>query len=250
MSRAALSLVATAALTIAALAACREDRTAATGPAIWQSPGQFQFFDDTRDTLATDLRFQNTIRAIDVRELSGVFGRDTLLLTLRFAGEVRPPQDLAPNSVIAIVDIDADRNAQTGGVAFADRFLGGHTELGVDYEITVPDTTGTAAGLYSVALNEYTILPVHVAGDSLTLRVPLTRLGTVDTDIDIAALVGTLERPTDVAPNDRHYTVSRPRALTRISQVRDGRRLTGSQSIPALAFTAFAPAPADLSTSG
>ena len=160
---------------------------------------------DTVDQASDD----TIVSAIDVRRVSGYTTADSLVLSLAIHGAIAAAGSGQPNSVAAIIELDIDQDPTTGIPAFLNPF-GTDPDLGVERLIIVPSVaSNTAAEVEDLVALSTSTYPVVYDGDSLTVRIPLTALTTIDAPIRLTAVVGTLQRPTDVVPNDGFLEIGR-----------------------------------------
>ncbi len=146
----------------------------------------------------------------DVISLTVTPGQDTVTISLGFAGLVSSSESGLPNAVIGLIDLDIDQDAQTGFVALADIYgpPGTQSGLGVEYYVYLfLDPQGNAFVVNSGTAAIAGLAPVTFGDSSLTLKIPLASLGYDDGNMNIAAVVGTVQAPTDVVPNVGHLTL-------------------------------------------
>ena len=164
--------------------------------------------DPTGDTFGT--------RAVqlDITSINATFSGSDITFFVFFASPVAAPSAGVPNSVIGFIDIDTDREVDTGDVPFInvsspgppialgqDFFVDLGSELfhpgSVDIFRTLPDTlVGTA--------------PIVFTSTSFSVTVPLTSLGNDDGSMNYGAIIGTFIEPTDRAPNGVTPATSQP----------------------------------------
>lgn len=174
--------------------------------------GRFDFADPAGDTVAS-AGSADTLPALDALEMGGSTDRDTLVLTLRFAEPVSSG-DQAPNSVVALLEVDADADTATGIPALTDPFPR-TAQMGVDYYIFIPGDSGSGAEVQNIATQSSTEYPASYGATSVTVRVPLEAIGAPQRTFRVVGLVGTPQRPTDLLPNTGSYTIVVPSAATR-----------------------------------
>ena len=101
-------------------------------------------------------------------------------LTVNFAGPISPPSAGAPNSVIALIDLDLDRNPTTGLPSWTEAYTGSPLNLGTDAYISLFDELvppGGFAGLYDNNDVLIASLPLSFGSNSFTVTLPLSAIG-------------------------------------------------------------------------
>lgn len=189
-----------AALALCALAACNDTTRAG------DSRITFTLNDPVGDTVAD--QGSGLYPALDAQRLSGYVTADSIIFSIVFTGPVAAPTAEQPNSALALIGIDADADSTTGIPAYTGPF-GGGSQVGDEYEITVPDPTGASAEVHDNVLGGDVLYPVTFDGDSMTLRLPISAISTFSTPLRMVAVVGTLERPTDILPNGGYLQIGR-----------------------------------------
>ena len=160
--------------------------------------GAFAVSDLRGDTLAPTP--VGLARAHDVIDTRGEFRRDTLVLTLTFAGPVGPASVGGPTAVAGVIEIDIDSNAATGGRASSNSF-GASANVGVDYSISLFNATATTVTIEAFPGGVPVAVPAAFSANSLVIRVPFNLIGNDDGSFAVVGLVGTADRPTDFFPN-------------------------------------------------
>lgn len=223
LSRSLLARVTVCAVAAVLLGACGDDPA---GP-VPDPDGTlaFSFSDPAGDTLPNTERDPN--RAIDLLSIAGRYKPDSLIVQLRFAATVRPPSTGAANSLVGLVEFDTDENARTGGESIVDLF-GGQSGLGPEYAAVFAGDGGNEVILINL-ISEAVVggIPATFTGDLVTLRIPLSQLGGDDGNFKFAAIFGTVDRPTDIAPNSGSYLARRPagvRSAAALTGLPDGER--------------------------
>ncbi|HTL34424.1 MAG TPA: Ig-like domain-containing protein [Kofleriaceae bacterium] len=136
--------------------------------------------------------------------------QDAVTITLQFAQPIAPSLAGAPSSVAGYIDIDIDQNAATGQFASTDRFRadGGSTGLGDEYMVALfqnPDGTLPVIDLANGTSGGY-VMPTFTA-TSVSFTIPLAMLGNDEGNLNLAAVVGSMQEPTDIIPNSQHLTL-------------------------------------------
>lgn len=167
----------------------------------------FPFTDPAGDTLSNP--GGSGARAIDLLEIRGSYKADSLIMTFRFAGPVQAASARAANSLAGWVEFDTDENTATGSPPATNQF-GGSAALGVDYVLDLFSADSTSVDLDRVSTGSSSRVSARFSGDSLVVQIPLSALGNDDGNFKLAMVIGTSERPTDIAPNAGVYTARRP----------------------------------------
>jgi len=183
---------------IAIFAACGDDQ--GTSP----RRGDFTFADPRGDTLPTSR--VDRPRAHDLVAITGRYVVDSVFITLRFAGPVGTAGSF--DAVKGLVDFDVDENAATGDRPVLNMF-GGSATIGVDFTIDLFTADGTSAPLFSDIGTGIARVPVRYAGDSVVIRLPLTRLNGDEGNFRFALVLGTQDRLSEIAPNAGHLSARR-----------------------------------------
>lgn len=158
----------------------------------------FSIVDATADTLTPGV--PGFPRAHDVIAMRGEFRRDSLIMTLTFAAAVQPASSGGASAIAGSLEIDIDNNAATGARPTADSF-GGTAALGVDYTISLFNSTATRVTIEAFPRGTPISVPVTFSGSTLTISIPFEALGSDDGNFAVVGLVGTIDRPTDLLPN-------------------------------------------------
>ena len=139
--------------------------------------------------------------------------RDASAITVRleFASNVISPASGDTTAMIGFVDFDTDQDSSTGIHNTIDAFRPagtGSTGLGTDFQLKLRRYDSDSSVTVSDAQGEETgrVKPVF-DGKRVTIRIPLAMLGNDDGELDAAAIVGDLRRPSDIVPNNGHLTV-------------------------------------------
>lgn len=125
------------------------------------------------------------------------------IVVLRFGAAVTPAMSGAASALAGWVEIDTDESTATGSTPASNGF-GASATMGVDYVLYLfeSDTTSTTLlRLDGLAIVDSARVPSRFQGDSVILQVPLAKLGGDDGRFTFVQVVGTPNRPTDIAPN-------------------------------------------------
>ena len=163
--------------------------------------------DPAGDTLSTSTTSNS--RAHDLLMLRGDFKRDSLILTMTFAGPVTSAAAGGATAVFGYVEIDIDENATTGTPSLRNGF-GAAATAGIDYIISLIGGTATTVRVVAPG-GVATAAAVAYSGNTLIMRIPMQALGSDDGRFAVVGAVGTLDRPTDVFANASVFAV-RPSA--------------------------------------
>lgn len=141
---------------------------------------------------------------IDITSLSADVVNANLVISVTFAGAISPSDSGQPNALVGFIDIDADQNGATGDITWTD-FLTGQNTTGMGNEFYV-DLFSYSSSDGSVDVVDDPMeqvvgrAPVGFTGNSVSVTIPLGLLGD-DGGTDVAAVLGPVESPTDIAPN-------------------------------------------------
>jgi hypothetical protein len=138
-------------------------------------------------------------KAADILSIRGDFKRDSMILTVTFAGPVSPSRDSLPTSITGFIEFDLDDNASTGFSPFSNSF-GGSAAIGVDHVLSF-SSAGTTMLVGPAAGAAPTSVPVAFTGNVIVVRIPMFAFGNDDGNFTMVGVIGTLDRPTDLFPN-------------------------------------------------
>lgn len=167
----------------------------------------FTLIDPAGDTLSTSST--SNPRAHDLLMLRGDFKRDSLILTMTFAGPVSSAAAGGATAVFGYIEIDIDENATSGTPPLSNGF-GASASAGIDYIVSLIGSSATTVRVVGPG-GVSTAVAVAYAGNTLVIRIPMQALGNDDGRFAVVGAVGTLDRPTDVFPNASLFSV-RPSA--------------------------------------
>lgn len=164
--------------------------------------------DGVADTLANAQGNANAPH--DILQLTTRYAPDWLIVVLRFARAVGSMGIQSPAGLQGVIDLDVDESVATGIPPFASAF-GGTSQQGSDYAIMLFEATADGVRLLKTSPFDTTMhrVPFALEGDSVIIRIPLAKLGGDDGNLTITTIVGTADRPTDLAPNSG-VIVARP----------------------------------------
>jgi hypothetical protein len=140
--------------------------------------------------------------AHDLHQLTTRYAPNWLILVMRFAKPLGGAGLQSPAGLQGVVELDVDENVSTGVPPLSGAF-GGSSQQGVDYGIVLFAADANSVPIHRVLGGDTTLhrVPLRIEGDSVIIRVPLAKIGGDDGNLTITSVVGTVDRPTDVAPN-------------------------------------------------
>lgn len=180
------------AVLVLVLAACGDS----VGPA--SQRGRFDYSDPAGDTVAY-AGSDTTWPALDAAEVSGSTGQDTLRLAIRFATPIASGSS-AHNSVVGLVEVDADADSATGIPALTGPFTS-TPAIGIEYYIYIPASSGSGVDVEDIVTGHITRYDAAYSGSTVTMRIPLAAFGSPAGAMRMVALLGTPQRATDIVPN-------------------------------------------------
>ena len=161
----------------------------------------FSRTDPANDTLGT---FDTTMPlAHDLLSLTSRFKRDSVIFTMTFSRPVSPAMGSLSTAMGGAIEIDIDDDMDTGEESLSN-FFGATANVGVDYAVSFFEASSTVAVLYDMTdpfSTQVYEVPATFAGTVVTARVPISMLGNDDGNYTVVGIVGTWDRPTDIAPN-------------------------------------------------
>lgn len=158
-----------------------------------------QATDPTEDTLGSGAM------QLDIASINVTYSAIDVNFAIRFANPIAAPSSGALNGLFGYIDLDTDQNEDTGETSFAaaygpssDLALGDGFFIDLGSEAThrgyvdiIDASTTSTTGLAQISY----------LGEPVSLVAPLAVLGNDDGLLNYAAIVGTSEEVTDVAPN-------------------------------------------------
>ena len=146
----------------------------------------------------------------DILDLSAYYDASHLHVTIAFAETISPCNEqclggLPVDALKGFLDLDLDRDATTGELAFSDLNSAADTGLGVEacaaFEFYDEEEGGLPILLWvGEDFVEVGRVPVDFATHSVSFSIPLAMLGH-EGPMNLAGVFGTTAGPTDVAPN-------------------------------------------------
>src|SRR5688500_1491456 len=130
------------------------------------------------------------------------YAADWLILVMRFTRPVGAVGSSTQAGLQGAMDLDVDENASTGAPPLINSF-GGSASMGSDYRLDLFGSTASTARILRAQGRDTTahFAPLSSEGDSVVVKIPLAKLGGDDGRMTISAVLGTFDRPTDIAPN-------------------------------------------------
>jgi hypothetical protein len=133
----------------------------------------------------------------DIASVAGSADGSVFCLTVRFAAPVSSADaGPGPSTLGGFVEFDTDRDAATGEQSAADQFC--PRAAGTRVEATL-DLFSVSHGMATLSPSGRQV-PISFTPTSFTAAIPLSALGG-DGDFNVDMVVGTLDVPTDCAPN-------------------------------------------------
>ncbi|HEX6533477.1 MAG TPA: hypothetical protein VF041_02705 [Gemmatimonadaceae bacterium] len=164
----------------------------------------FDFSDPAADTIS--FAGSDTIHpALDVVEVSGTAARDTLVLTVRFAGAIQSGS-AAPNAAVGLIELDVDADSATGIPAVTDEFAN-TAGIGVEFYVFVPGAGDAGVEVQDIATMQSAQFPASYTADAVTMRIPFSAIGDPTGAMRLIGLMGTSQRATDLFPNGGSYLI-------------------------------------------
>lgn len=157
--------------------------------------------DPSADTLSNPTGHADP--AHDLLQITTRYATNWLILVMRFAKPVGSVGLATPAGLQGWLELDVDENLGTGMPPGINSF-GGNAQQGVDYAIALFEADASSVRIHRVGAGFDTTahrVPLQIEGDSVIIRIPLAKLGGDDGNLSITSVVGTADRPTDIAPN-------------------------------------------------
>jgi hypothetical protein len=162
------------------------------------------------DTLAGGgggLPAANDVVGVTARHANGF-----LMLVVKFSKPV-VGGTRAAGLVYGYIDFDVDESAATG-IEPASNFFGGNAQMGAEYHIALfdNDTASTELVFTPNETSPFTVVGrvrIKAEADSFVVFMPLNKIGD-DGNLAVTMVIGTPERPTDVAPNAGTFVLRTP----------------------------------------
>jgi hypothetical protein len=176
--------------------------SAATCTAVGYGTAGTTVADPVADTLSN--ASNNANPAYDIVRMTARYASNWLIVVMHYARPVGSVGPLTPGSLLGLVEFDVDENVATGIDPLINGF-GGSAAQGVDYHVALFDANAESVPLRRFTANGFDItvhrVPLKLEGDSVIVRIPLEKLGNDDGNMTVSSIVGTADRPTDLAPN-------------------------------------------------
>lgn len=158
--------------------------------------------DAANDTLSNAVT--NVGKAHDVVQITTRYAPNWLILVMRFARPVGSVGGSSQTALQGYIELDTDENVSTGFEPTVNGY-GGNAQQGVDYGILLFSAVGSYVPILKASTTTFDStthrVPLALEGDSVVVKIPLAKLGPDDGNLSLTALIGTYDRPTDLAPN-------------------------------------------------
>jgi hypothetical protein len=156
--------------------------------------------DPAADTLPNSSN--NANKAHDIIQVTPRYAANWLILVMRFTRPVGTVGSGAAAGLQGYIELDTDDNAGTGTSPVINSF-GGSATQGVEYGLLLFEATNTSVYLAKSSGSDTTThrVPLSIEGDSVVIKLPLAKLANDDGNMSITSVIGTTDRPTDIAPN-------------------------------------------------
>ena len=179
---------------IAGLGACTDDDGPAGAAAV----------DPTGDT------FGDGSYRPDLTSMSASPG-EGLTVTLEFSEPITAAGPDGRNLIAGYIDLDVDQAAPTGVAARTDevRDDAASTGLGIEYAVSLFEEDDGTMIVYGLDGEVGRIAPIYT-DTRIIVTVPLAMIGNDDGNVNLSAVIGTEEEPTDLVPNTGHLALGTP----------------------------------------
>jgi hypothetical protein len=178
------------------------------------TPGTTTLTEGAADTLPNQF---NGPSSYDILGMNTRYSPGFMIVAIRFQKSVQSPATNLITALYGYLEFDIDESATTGKPAFANSF-GGAASQGVDYFTDFFDTDTASVQLIrsptaSQPFFDGGRVRVRYDADSLVVFVPLNKLANDDGKMTVTMLLGTGDRPNDIAPNTGQAGVQPPAPL-------------------------------------
>lgn len=155
--------------------------------------------------------------AYDIIGMNARYTPGFMILAIRFQKAVQSPATGLASALYGYLEFDIDESGSTGKPAFVNSF-GGNSSQGVDYflDFFLTDTASTQLVRTPTPSQPFFSggrVRVRYEGDSLVVIVPLNKLANDDGRMTVTMVLGTGDRPTDIAQNVGEARVQPPAPL-------------------------------------
>lgn len=152
--------------------------------------------------------FGNAPIQLDISAIDAIFTKTDITFEISFFTPISPASAFAPNSVSGFIDIDADRDENTG-VESAQTVFGLPPSSGLGIEFLVNLVSERFSPGFVDIVKPFSPFPGEVVGSvpilftstSLSVTIPLELLDNDDGLVNYGTVVGTFSEATDEAPN-------------------------------------------------
>lgn len=159
--------------------------------------------DPSGDQFGTDSIQPDLVKMTVTRDTGGI------TVDLDFAANVQSPF-VDPNyGIVGFLDFDTDQDSTTGIETATDALRAtGSTGMGEEFFVDFlnPAADSTVFVLDTLGSQTGSVRPVF-SGKRVSFRIPRSMLGNDDGFMNVAAIIGSVLEPTDLAPNSGHLKV-------------------------------------------
>lgn len=187
--------------------------TSCGGDSLGPAPGAVtaRVTDSVGDTYGVDLHRWDVIAMAIVRDTGGI------TVQLDFSRTLISPLDGDSNAMIAFVEFDTDQDSFTGFRSTVDDFRPNFASTGIGGEFQLSLVTYAADSsvpVYNSFGGEVGRAKPVFRGKRVSIRIPRAILGGDDGFLNAAAIVGTLNSPSDIIPETGHLQLDAPGAAS------------------------------------
>ncbi|MEM9291106.1 MAG: hypothetical protein AAGD01_05455 [Acidobacteriota bacterium] len=148
----------------------------------------------------------------DLQRLAAEIVGSDLVISLIFYHEISAPDSGNVDALDGFIDLDLDQDGTTGDVPWTDLLRPDDgTSTGMGNEAYVDlfsyDENGNVELINDANDQLIGLVPLSITFDTARVHIPLNYLNG-DRNVDVAAVVGTFDEPTDIAPNQGSVTTS------------------------------------------
>ncbi|MEM8961376.1 MAG: hypothetical protein AAGD38_07865 [Acidobacteriota bacterium] len=140
---------------------------------------------------------------LDLSELSARVLDGELVITLDLFGALSTPDSVNADALTGYLDLDLDQDGTTGDLPWTDllRIDGNDTGMGNEaYVDLFSYENGQVEVIDDLTEEVIGYAGAHFGANSVVVSIPLGLLGG-DESVDVAAVIGTIDEATDIAPN-------------------------------------------------
>jgi MYXO-CTERM domain-containing protein len=150
---------------------------------------------------------------IDITSIDAISSSTSLTFLVNFAGTISPASSGLVNSLSGFIDIDADRNAATGGGGSNQGTFGLAPAPSLNDEFFIDLSTeaghpGQVDVVNAITFATLGTAPISFGANLFSTTLPLSLLGSSDGVVNYRVLVGTALEPTDEAVNGSGFATN------------------------------------------